>query len=628
MKNRLFYVGAMIMAVCACSKEANQDINVKISTEALKVSVTGTDTKSSLGEDGKSVLWTEGDAVSVLSNVAGVQAVEMQLSGIDGASATISGEVAEGTSELMMVYPTTAASSYSFDAANPSVTVSLPSAQTAVEGTFDNNSNIAVAFAKKTPGVPEVENVVFHNVCGLIKFTIPTDLAEAVTEVTFKNNGTSPLAGTYTVNPSTMGGAAGTGSTSLTMTGTFEAGKTYCFISLPAKVEGFTLTLKTEHHNYSVTNESAFEIASGSNKKLPVLTFKAAPDVWAQHYVSGGKLIGTRLKLDNANLSDNGQDVYVEVKNAAGDLYRSLSCESKESVTLEVPENLPYLPHGEYTANFTYKIGAHSTSEVSAIFNVPQPTGLGLALTLNEPVTSYSKYLAGEIDEANLWTNDKVGNLGATVNISDAVLKQMEVACEFLVDGVSKRSTLAVSDGAYAASTIEKLPMAEHKLTAKINFDGVEINSSEKAFVITGLPHVFAMTEEFKLASVNATFVNGHIELGYHFPGTAFNACLATSTVGFYVPQNIDVKTYTNVNIYAKKRGSGIFTTYVNTDFTQKIASVEVRKQGSNDTVEATYNFEDNGVFTSSANTIEFESSHRTSAGPHCDVYSCKIEYR
>lgn len=625
MKYRLFYVGAMIMAVCACTKEVNQNINVKIPTEALNVSVTGTDTRSSLGEDGKSVLWTDGDAVSVLSNVTGASTVDMPLSGINGSSATISGEVAVGTSELMMVYPTSAVTSYLFDAANPSLTLSLPSGQTAVEGTFDNNSNIAVAYAEKTPGVPEVENVVFHNVCGMIKFTIPTDLAEAVTEVTFKNNGTSPLAGTYTVNPSTMEGAAGTGSTSLTMTGAFEAGKTYCFISLPAKVEGFTLTMKTEHHNYSVTNGSVFEIASGSNKKLPTLAFKAAPDVWAQHYVSGGKLIGTRLKLDNANLSDNGQDVYVEVKNAAGDVYRSLSCESKESVTLEVPEKLPYLPSGEYTANFTYKIGAHSTSEVSAIFNVPQPTGLGLAVTLDEPVTSYSKYLAGDIAGANAWTNDKVGNLGASVNISDAVLAQMGVACEFLVDGETKGSTMAVSDGAYAASTIENLPMAEHKLTAKINFDGVEISSAEKAFVITGLPHVFAMTEEFKLASVNAKFVNGYIELGYHSPGTIFDACLATSTVGFYVPQNINVKTYTNVNIYARK---GILNRYTNTDFTQKIASVEVRKQGSNDTVEATYNFEDNGVFTSSANTIEFESSHRTSAGPHCDVHSCRIEYR
>lgn len=624
MKTKLFYIGAMILAVCSCAKEnVNNSSNEpsSIPTEPMTLTV-GTMTRTSL--DGKNVLWSEGDVVSVISNVQGAPAVNMNVTEINGATATISGDVAVGTTELMMVYPTSALSSSSFNGANPTMTVNLPADQTAVVGTFANNSNISVAYATKTPGEPEVGTVAFHNVCGIIKFAIPSNI-ENVKKVVFTNSGTDAIAGQYTVNPCSTplaGSSVAGGSTSITMSGDFVPGSQFCILALPSEVKGFTITMETATKAYSIVSESEFTVTSGSSSNLGSMAFKEAPKVAYAHVNSDidGKFAGTEITLSNANISDG--ETIVIIKNAEGVIYRELKYASKDNITFDVTEDMPYLPAGSYTAEFKYAVGTKSYGLVSSSFYVDAPGKNRFTLTLNEPVTSYSKYLAGDIAGANLWTNDKVGNLGASVNISDAVLAQMEVACEFLVDGESKGSTLAVSDGAYAASTIENLPMAEHKLTAKINFDGVEISSAEKAFVITGLPHDFAMTaDEFTLSN-GSTFETGYIKLG----GNSFNTGDrgASSKVSFCVPQNINVKSYTRVIIYANK----VWPVTYNTNFILKIAGKEVRRQNSNgNTSGIEYNFDDNGTFTMESSAIEFQSDYRTMA-PHCDVYSCKIEYR
>ena len=624
MKTKLFYIGAMILAVCSCAKENINNSNEpsSIPTEPMTMTV-GTMTRTSL--DGKNVLWSEGDVVSVISNVQGAPAVNMNVTEINGATATISGDVAVGTTELMMVYPTSSLSSSSFNGVGSTMTVNLPADQTAVVGTFANNSNISVAYATKTPGEPEVGTVAFHNVCGMIKFAIPSNI-ENVKKVVFTNSGTDAIAGQYTVNPCSTplaGSSVAGGSTSVTMSGDFVPGSQFCILALPSEIKGFTITMETATKAYSIVSESEFTVTSGSSSNLGSMAFKEAPKVTYAHVNSDidGKFAGTAITLSNANISDG--ETTVTIKNADGVIYRELKYDSRDNITFEVTENMPYLPAGSYTAEFKYAVGTKSYGLVSSGFYVDAPGASRFTLTLAEPVTSYSKYLAGDIAGANLWTNDKVGNLGASVNISDAVLAQMGVACEFLVDGESKGSTMAVSDGAYAASTIENLPMAEHKLTAKINFDGVEINSAEKNFVITGLPHVFAMTEnEFKLSD-KCSFENGYIKLGIN---AVVGERTATSKVSFCVPQDINIKTYTRVKIYAYKP---VFKVY-DVDFLLKIAGTQVRKQNSNQNTSGNeYYFEDNGTFTTTAQNVEFKCDYGTVVSKaHCDVYSCKIEYR
>lgn len=281
MKKKFLYIAAMIASLCACTEEnLDRDKEQDVLTEALKVSIVGIDTRTLLDFDGKSVLWTEGDVVRGMSNVQNAPAVDVPLKNISGSSAVIEAEIAKGTTDLIMAYPTAAVKAYSFAEGNPTVTLELSAFQTAVEGGFANNSNIAVAYATKVPNVPEVDNVVFNNICGLIRFTVPKSLEETASEVTFTNNGGTPLAGAYTVNPMTMEGAAGEGSASLTMTGTFEAGKSYCFLALPTQINGFTITMKTPSKTYSVVSDRTFAVASASNKDLGMLQFTGLRDYY------------------------------------------------------------------------------------------------------------------------------------------------------------------------------------------------------------------------------------------------------------------------------------------------------------------------------------------------------------
>lgn len=128
---------------------------------------------------------------------------------------------------------------------NGVVTISLPSYQTATEGTFSNGLFPTIARAQSF-------NLAFYNICGGIKFTVSRD---DITSVTFKGNNGERLAGTANIvfdsyekpaildeeveskNEITVFAPAG---------GTFEVEKEYYVIAYPVKLNsGFTMTFRT-----------------------------------------------------------------------------------------------------------------------------------------------------------------------------------------------------------------------------------------------------------------------------------------------------------------------------------------------------------------------------------------------
>lgn len=624
MKTKLFYIGAMILAVCSCAKEnVNNSSNEpsSIPTEPMTLTV-GTMTRTSL--DGKNVLWSEGDVVSVISNVQGAPAVNMNVTEINGATATISGDVAVGTTELMMVYPTSSLSSSSFNGVGSTMTVNLPADQTAVVGTFANNSNISVAYATKTPGEPEVGIVAFHNVCGMIKFAIPSNI-ENVKKVVFTNSGTDAIAGQYTVNPCSTplaGSSVAGGSTSITMSGDFVPGSQFCILALPSEVKGFTITMETATKAYSIVSKSEFTVTSGSSSNLGSMAFKEAPTVTYAHVNSDidDKFAGTEITLSNANISDG--ETTVTIKNSEGALYRTLKYVSRDNITFEVDEEKPYLPAGSYTAEFKYAVGTKSYGLVSSSFDVKAPDASLFTLTLNEPVTSYSKYLAGDIAGANLWTNDKVGNLGATVNISDAVLKQMEekTVCEFLVDRESKVSPSNAENGKFNFADQSGLSWANHTIGAKITFDGVEIKSEEKSFVITGLPRSCPVTKTEFSCGRNTSEESGYLKLG---GGTGDATATSKS---FYCPADASVNVAILVNAKVFDNGTLPYNY-----FSISVGETSEKFSGSKNGTEYS-DINIRGIFSESVNTFTMDNSYTAASifgvKKYSYVNSCKIEYR
>lgn len=124
-------------------------------------------------------------------------------------------------------------------------TISLPSYQTAAEGTFANGLFPTIARAQ---GV----NLAFYNICGGVKFTVSRD---DITSVSFKGNNDEKLAGVANVvfdeseKPAVTDEKVGSKNEITVYApegGTFESGKEYFIVAYPAKLDtGFTMTFRT-----------------------------------------------------------------------------------------------------------------------------------------------------------------------------------------------------------------------------------------------------------------------------------------------------------------------------------------------------------------------------------------------
>ena len=147
---------------------------------------------------------------------------------------------------VMAFYPYSEAVTLKDDA----VIFSLPSAQTAVAGTFDDDLYPAVAKSSNT-------ELSFYNICGGAKFTVSRG---GIKTVTFRGNNSEPLAGKLSVAFDGNGVPAVEvmdGETDIVVTapdgGTFEVDKEYYIVTIPQSLtNGFTLIY---NDGLSINNE-------------------------------------------------------------------------------------------------------------------------------------------------------------------------------------------------------------------------------------------------------------------------------------------------------------------------------------------------------------------------------------
>ena len=195
-KNLIVISTALICFACTGLEDGLEGTDVK----GVDVTITAMregfdpDTKTVLESDG-SVEWCPLDEISVFygdgSNGGSKftsqnteQAAIAEFKGrLEGISA--GGENFTQGKYLYGVYP------YSVDTKfnNGIVTISLPSYQTATEGSFSNGLFPTIARAQSF-------NLAFYNICGGVKFTVSRD---DITSVTFKGNNGERLAGTANV---------------------------------------------------------------------------------------------------------------------------------------------------------------------------------------------------------------------------------------------------------------------------------------------------------------------------------------------------------------------------------------------------------------------------------------------
>ena len=225
-------VAALIWA--ACGNEdflENNPGNEAAKPVPMTFTADGPQTRTQLAA-GNKVYWTEYDEIALWDGSEAYQKLMVDAESIDGSRVTFSGPAIPGA-DYTAFYPLVAVES--MDAT--SVTFNLPAEQTAVAGTFANQ--LAPSLAKATGGST---NLVFENLCALVKFTVPADMAGKGTFTLVGGNATEALAGKYWMNYINGDQSSTERATRITLKGSFEAGMDYYFVVLPGTLtNGFSL---------------------------------------------------------------------------------------------------------------------------------------------------------------------------------------------------------------------------------------------------------------------------------------------------------------------------------------------------------------------------------------------------
>lgn len=177
------------------------------------------------------VEWVAGDAITIFDGGDNINVTTAD----NGASASFSTSLST-SGPWYAVYPYYSKASIS----NSVISTTLPKDQKAVNGTFDDDLNLAVALS-------DDNTLAFKNVLGLVKFTVGKD---NITKVTFRGNNAEVVAGDIAVdynsgNPTWKETKGVRYITLAPASGTFVNGGTYYFAVLPQTfTKGFSLNFE------------------------------------------------------------------------------------------------------------------------------------------------------------------------------------------------------------------------------------------------------------------------------------------------------------------------------------------------------------------------------------------------
>lgn len=183
----IFAAAFAALSVLSCQREVEPEGGNDANLVSLKI-LTSVDAKSSLELDGESaptgrVRWDYGDEITVFDGVAPRHFTASDIPAEGSHVATFDGNVDAGATAFAAVYPY--AEGYTAaDYAAGVISTAIPSEQlVAAPGSYSRNANVCVAYALKSDAeqVPLSDDeyiftqMLFHNVGGLLKFTLSQD---------------------------------------------------------------------------------------------------------------------------------------------------------------------------------------------------------------------------------------------------------------------------------------------------------------------------------------------------------------------------------------------------------------------------------------------------------------------
>jgi len=260
--SRYFIAAAAVIALAACAKEmVQQESNPQGKEYEFTAGFAG-DTKTVV-QPGGEVWWSPKEEITIFygnqtkGKFTSTNTSPAKTTNFKGAFDSFEGSIEFGStsSPFWAIYPYDETATCD----GSSVTVSIPSAQTAVSGSFD--TDLFPSIAKSTS-----LTLSFWNLCGGVKFTVSQ---KGIKQVTFKGNNGERLAGTVKVKTDSDGRpyvySASESKTEITVTapdgGEFIPGTDYYIVTLPAALsKGYSIKFTKPVLEGTYTSSNSQEI--------------------------------------------------------------------------------------------------------------------------------------------------------------------------------------------------------------------------------------------------------------------------------------------------------------------------------------------------------------------------------
>ena len=367
MKKRFVLWGVLALLAAACSNEESQ----KVSYSPLVLTAQqegGEATRTSLS--GTEVHWSAGDNVAAfVSNVAHTSTATEILSA-KSARFTFSDLAADAVVQYA-VYPAAAAADRL--AGESVVTVTVPTEQTAVAGSFAEGS--AVAIAKGGSSTLE-----FKNVCGFLAFTINADGVQSV-HIYANEKMTGAADVNWNSGNPTVSAFKTFAYTGVKLTGSFTKGATYYAAVFPGTYTGLTLKL-THSDGYvsTYTNSNTLTVSRKDNvviaRNLALRT--PASGTWFEKtpatigpdvpVIIVGKVGGNYRLIANANTTGDTSPSAATTATVSGSTVTDVAAEFKWNLSTTEGKFTLY-PAGDHTRWLNCQTTSESASQTCMSVN-------------------------------------------------------------------------------------------------------------------------------------------------------------------------------------------------------------------------------------------------------------------
>lgn len=314
---------------------------------------------------------------------------------------------------------------------------------------------------------------------------------------------------------------AGT-SVRLVFTGTLRADGRTVKTTLDAQGTGFPATFQAADHatvtlslpdpeSAAAVSISTVELTEATMAETIPLSWLPTPVATPTHtYDAQGLLTGTDIAFNNAY---PGLEWRAVLTDPAGHTVRT--AEGTGALASRAADNAaewPYIPAGTYTATYYVSIDGAMRQTKTADVTVAAPE---ITVTA-DAYTSYSKYLAGDVDGANACDAFTVYAPTVSAGIAPALLRNARYG--YTLTTTLGGNTIGTTADGNAATLPDQTgiepSLTPHALTATVNFGGTTA-SATKEVRITGLPATYSPpTKADWSGSGTVSWEGDHVRLG------------------------------------------------------------------------------------------------------------------